>query len=319
MKMPFPLFPPAASSVATEVDLLYLFIAAVSAFFVVLVAALVVVFAIKFHRQRPDDVGADIHGSLVLELTWTFIPFVLSMIMFFWGADLFFRLARPPVDSMEVFVVGKQWMWKVQHPTGRREINELHVPIGRNVKITLGSEDVIHDYSIPAFRVKMDAVPGKLTTMWFNATVAGTYDLFCAEFCGTKHSGMIGKVIAMEPQAYEAWLAGGTAGASVPPAQLGEKLFTDLACITCHRLDATPAVGPTLAGVYGGQVPLTDGRTVTADDNYLRESIMVPAAKVVRGFQPVMPPFQGLVAEEQLLQLIAYIKTLKPVAGQAAH
>ena len=319
MKMPFPLFPPSASSVATEVDLLYLFITAVSAFFVVLVAALVVIFAIKFRRRHPDEVGADIHGSLVLELTWTFIPFVLAMVMFFWGADLFFRLARPPVDSMEIFVVGKQWMWKVQHPTGVREINEMHVPIGRNVKITLGSEDVIHDYSIPAFRVKMDAVPGKLTTLWFKAEKAGTYHLFCAEFCGTKHSGMIGQVIAMEPHEYEAWLSGGTAGAAVPPAQAGEKLFGELACLTCHRLDATPGVGPSLAGVFGSQVPLSDGSTVLADDNFLRESIMVPTAKVVRGFQPVMPPFQGLVSEEQLLQLIAYIKTLKPATGQAAQ
>lgn len=319
MKMPFPLFPPSASSVATEVDLLYLFITAVSAFFVVLVAALVVIFAIKFRRRHPDEVGADIHGSLVLELTWTFIPFVLAMVMFFWGADLFFRLARPPVDSMEIFVVGKQWMWKVQHPTGVREINEMHVPIGRNVKITLGSEDVIHDYSIPAFRVKMDAVPGKLTTLWFKAEKAGTYHLFCAEFCGTKHSGMIGQVIAMEPHEYEAWLSGGTAGAAVPPAQAGEKLFGELACLTCHRLDGTPGVGPSLAGVFGSQVPLSDGSTVLADDNFLRESIMVPTAKVVRGFQPVMPPFQGLVSEEQLLQLIAYIKTLKPAAGQAAQ
>jgi cytochrome c oxidase subunit 2 len=319
MKLPFPLFPPAASSVATEVDLLYLFITGVSAFSVVLVAVLVVVFAVKFRRRHPDDVGADIHGSLVLELTWTFIPFVLAMLMFFWGADLFFRLARPPVDSMELFVVGKQWMWKVQHPDGVREINEMHVPVGRNIKITLGSEDVIHDYSIPAFRVKMDAVPGKLTTMWFKAEVPGTYHLFCAEFCGTKHSGMIGQVIAMEPQAYEAWLSGGTAGAAVPPAQAGEKLFSELACITCHKLDGSQGIGPPLVGVYGAEVPLADGRTVPVDDNYLRESVMVPTAKVHRGFQPVMPPFQGLVSEEQLLQLIAYIKTLKPAAGPAAQ
>jgi cytochrome c oxidase subunit 2 len=319
MKMPFPLFPPAASSVATEMDLLYLFITAVSAFFVVLVGALVVAFAIKFRRRHADEVGADIHGSLVLELTWSFIPFVLAMVMFFWGADLFFRLSRPPVDSMEIFVVGKQWMWKVQHPSGVREINELHVPIGRNVKITLGSEDVLHDYSIPAFRVKMDAVPGKLTTMWFKAEVAGTYHLFCAEFCGTKHAGMIGQVIAMPAHEYEAWLAGGTAGAAIPPAQAGEKLFSELACITCHKLDGSPGIGATLPGLFGSAVPLADGRTVTADDNFLRESIMIPTAKVHRGFQPVMPPFQGLVSEEQLLQLIAYVKTLKPVGGQAAQ
>jgi cytochrome c oxidase subunit 2 len=320
MKLPFPLFPPSASSVSGEVDLLYAFIAAVSAFFVVLVAALLVFFAIKYRRRHPDEVGADIHGSLILELTWTFIPFVLAMVMFFWGADLFFRLARPPVDSMEIFAVGKQWMWKVQHPEGVREINQLHVPIGRNVRITLGSEDVIHDFSIPAFRVKMDAVPGKLTTLWFKAEVAGTYHLFCAEYCGTNHSGMIGQVIAMEPQEYERWLAGGTGGPAVPPAQAGEKLFTgpNFGCFTCHKSDGT-GVAPVLNGVYGSQVTLSDGRTVTADDNYLRESIMTPTAKVVKGFQPIMPPFQGLMSEDQLLQIIAYVKSLKAADAPAAH
>jgi cytochrome c oxidase subunit 2 len=219
---------------------------------------------------------------------------------------------------MEVYAVGKQWMWKVQHPEGTREINELHVPIGRNVRMTLGSEDVIHDFFIPAFRVKMDVVPGKLTTLWFKAEVAGTYHIFCAEYCGTKHSGMIGEVIAMEPQAYEAWLAGGTGAAAVPPAQAGEKLFTEFACITCHKNDGTGRA-PMLQGVYGSQVELADGRKVAADDNYLRESIMIPTAKVVKGFQPIMPPFQGLVAEEQLMQLIAYIKTLKATDAPVAH
>jgi cytochrome c oxidase subunit 2 len=318
MRLPFPLFPPSASSVATEVDLLYLFIAAVSAFFVVLVAALVIFFAVKFRRRHPDDVGADIHGSLALELTWTFIPFVLAMVMFFWGADLFFQLARPPVDSMEIYAVGKQWMWKVQHPEGVREINELHVPTGRNVRITLGSEDVIHDFFIPAFRVKMDVVPGKLTTLWFKAEQAGTYHLFCAEYCGTNHSGMIGQVIAMPPQDYEAWLSGGSTGPAVPPAQAGEKLFTgpNFGCATCHKADGK-GPGPSLLGVYGSMVELADGRKVQADDNYVRESIMVSTAKVVKGYQPIMPPFQGLISEEQLMQLIAYVKTLK-AAGVAA-
>jgi len=315
----FPLFPEAASSIAHEVDLLYFFILAVCSFFAVLVSALVVFFAVKFRRRHPDEVGADIHGSIALELLWTVIPFVLAMAMFVWGADLYFRIARPPADSMEVFVVGKQWMWKVQHPDGVREINELHVPINRNVKITLGSEDVLHDYYIPAFRVKMDAVPGKLTTMWFRATKAGTYQIFCAEYCGTQHSGMIGQVIAMEEHDYEAWLAGGrSTGTAV---ENGERLFTDLACITCHKTDTTGR-GPVLAGVYGHEVRLMDGRTVIADDNYLRESIVNPQAKVVLGFQPIMPTFQGTVSEENLMQLIAYIKTLKaappvaPTGGQ---
>jgi cytochrome c oxidase subunit 2 len=316
MKLPFPLLPPNASTVASEVDILYWFVAAVSAFFVVLVAALVLIFTIKFRRRHPDEVGADIHGSLAAELTWTFIPLVLALIFFFWGADLAFRLARPPVDAMEIYVVGKQWMWKVQHPDGTREINQMHVPAGRNIRLTMGSEDVIHDYSIPAFRVKMDVVPGKLTTLWFNATTPGTYHLFCAEYCGTKHSGMIGEVIVMEPQAYEAWLSGGTAGPAVPPAQAGEQLFSANACATCHT-GQPGSIGPNLAGIFGAQRPLADGRTVVVDDNYLRESIMVPLAKVAAGYQPVMPPFQGLLSEEQVMQLLAYIKSLKPAAPAA--
>ncbi len=310
----FPLFPEAASSVASDVDLLYFFILAVCSFFAILVSAAVVYFAFKYRRQHPDEVGADIHGSIALELLWTGIPFVLAMVMFVWGAEVYFRLAKPPADAMEVFVVGKQWMWKVQHPAGVREINELHVPINRNVKITLGSEDVLHDYYIPAFRVKMDAVPGKLTTMWFRATKPGRYQIFCAEYCGTQHSGMIGHVIAMEEQEYEAWLTGIPVGAT--PEQAGELLFTKLACITCHTGDST-ARGPALANLFGKPVRLADGRTVVADENYYRESIMTPMAKVVEGFQPIMPTFQGLVSEEQLMQLIAYLKTLKSTAPPA--
>jgi cytochrome c oxidase subunit 2 len=233
------------------------------------------------------------------------------MVMFGWGAKVFFDLARPPRDAMEIFVVGKQWMWKVQHPDGTREINQLHVPIGRPVRITLGSEDVLHDFSLPAFRVKMDAVPGRLTTLWFEATKPGTYHMFCAEFCGTKHSGMIGEVIVMEPHDYEAWLAGGRTTGT--PVENGQRLFTDLACITCHKEDSTGR-GPSLLGVFGSAVELTDGRTVVADENYLRESIMNAQAKVVKGYQPIMPAFQGQVSEENLLQLIAYIRTLKPAA-----
>lgn len=308
MSSHFPLFPEAASSVATDVDLLYFFILAVCSFFAVGVSLAVLYFAVKFRRRHADEVGADIHGSIALELLWTAIPFVLSMVMFVWGADVYFRLAKPPADSMDIFVVGKQWMWKVQHPEGVREINELHVPINRNVRITLGSEDVLHDYYIPAFRVKMDAVPGKLTTMWFKATKPGTYQIFCAEYCGTQHSGMIGHVIAMEEHDYEAWLAGGRSTGSA--VENGQKLFTDLACITCHKND-TSGRGPVLAGLFGSTVDLMDGRRVVADENYLRESIVNPQAKVVRGYQPIMPTFQGSVSEEGLMQLIAYIKTLK--------
>ncbi|HUF24393.1 MAG TPA: cytochrome c oxidase subunit II [Vicinamibacterales bacterium] len=301
-----PLFPEAASTFAGNVDALYFFLVAVTAFFSVLIAGLVIFFAVKFRRRSPDEVGAPITGSLALELLWTIIPLILTMVMFVWGAWVFLDLARPPRGSMEIFVVGKQWMWKVQHPDGQREINELHVPVGRNVRLTIGSEDVIHSYYIPAFRQKIDAVPGKLTTMWFNASKAGEYHLFCAEYCGTKHSGMIGRIVAMEPDDFEQWLAG---GAGSTPVAGGEQLFTDLACVTCHQSD-TGGRGPVLNGIAGKAVLLADGSTVVADDNYLRESIMNPQAKIVAGYQPLMPTFQGLVNEEGLLQLIAYIKSL---------
>lgn len=311
MSSSFPLFPPSASTVAVEMDLLYLFIVAVCTFFTVLVTALILVFTLKFKRRNPDDVGAPIHGSLILELTWTIIPFLISMVMFAWGADLFFRMARPPRNAMEITVVGKQWMWKVQHPDGTREINELHVPTGRPVRLTMGSEDVLHDFSIPAFRVKMDVVPGKLTTLWFEATKPGVYHLFCAEYCGTNHSRMTGQVTVMAPQDYEAWLAGGRSTST--PVESGERLFADLGCITCHKDDSTGR-GPSLFGVFGASVELGDGRTVVADENYLRESIINSQAKVVRGYQGIMPPYQGTISEESLLQLIAYIKTLRPTA-----
>lgn len=313
MQRTLPLFPEAASTFAGDVDALYFFLIAVSAFFSLLIAVLVIFFAVKFRRRSPGEVGAPITGSLALELLWTIIPLVISLVIFVWGAWVFLDLARPPRGSMEIFVVGKQWMWKVQHPDGQREINELHIPVGRNVRLTIGSEDVIHSYYIPAFRQKIDAVPGKLTTMWFNASKAGTYDLFCAEYCGTKHSGMIGKIIAMEPDDYEQWLSGGS-GAT--PAASGAKLFADLACNTCHKPDSGGR-GPVLHGVAGKPVQLADGSTVVADDNYLRESIMNPQGKIVAGYQPLMPTFQGLVSEEGLLQLIAYIKAL-PAGAQGA-
>jgi cytochrome c oxidase subunit 2 len=246
----------------------------------------------------------------VLELTWTIIPFLLAMVMFVWGADLFFRLAKSPANAMDVYVVGKQWMWKIQHPEGVREINELHVPLGRPVRILLGSEDVVHSFGSPAFRVKMDAVPGKWTTMWFTATAAGTYHIFCNQYCGTKHSGMIGEVIAMPPQDYEAWLATGRGTTTATSVESGERLFSDLSCTTCHKADSTGR-GPSLVGLYGSTVQLTNGSKAVADEAYLRESIMNSQANIVAGYMPNMPAFQGQISEENLMQLVAYIKSLK--------
>jgi cytochrome c oxidase subunit 2 len=229
-----------------------------------------------------------------------------------WGAQVFFHMTRPPRGAMEIWVVGKQWMWKAQHMDGAREINELHVPIGRPVKLIMGSEDVIHSFFIPDFRVKADVVPGRYNTMWFTATKPGKYHIFCTQYCGTKHSNMIGWVTAMEPNEYQTWLGGGAAGGTM--ADAGAKLFTDLACNTCH-LDNGQGRGPVLKGLYGKQALISGGQIVTIDDAYIRESILNPQAKVVSGFVPIMPTFQGLVTEEQLLQLIAYIKTLSDNTG----
>lgn len=310
-----PFFPPQGSTHAASVDALYLFFVAVTAFFSVLVALLVVVFAVRFRRRTADEVGAPIHGSLILELTWTFIPLVIAMVMFVWGASLYFQITTPPSNAMEIYVVGKRWMWKAQHVSGQREINELHVPVGQPVKLIIGSEDVLHSYWVPAFRMKMDAVPGRTTTMWFEASKPGTYQLFCAEYCGMSHSRMIGKVTALEPVAFQTWLAGGKVTGTM--ADLGAKVFNDLGCATCHA-DTAQGRGPSLRGVFGHEVTLANGQKVTADEAYIRESILNPTAMMVAGFPPLMPTFQGVVSEEQIAQLTAYIKSLAPASGTPA-
>jgi len=303
----FPLFPQQASAQAGQVDAIYFFMLAVTAFFSILIAGLVVFFAIRYRRRHRNEIGYAIHGSLALELLWTVIPFCIVMIMFVWGAKVFFGIYRAPAGAMEIYVVGKQWMWKVQHMDGQREINELHVPVGRPVKLIMGSEDVLHSYYIPDFRVKADVIPGRYNMLWFTATKPGIYHLFCAEYCGTKHSGMVGSIVAMEPSDFQAWLSGGRADDS--PVAAGAKLFQDLTCNTCH-LTGSQGRGPILTNVFGSQVELQNGSVVTADEAYIRESIVNPQAKIVAGFQPLMPTFQGLVSEEQLLQLISYVKSL---------
>ena len=302
-----PLFPERASTIAMEVDALYFFLVGLSVVMSLLIATLVVTFAVKFHRRHPDQVGQQVHGGLMLEIAWTVVPFLITLVIFFWGAKVYFAMASPPEEALNIYVVGKQWMWKVQHTSGQREINELHVPVGRPVKLIMTSEDVIHNFSIPAMRVKGDVIPGRFVQIWFEPTKPGTYQIFCAEYCGTEHSGMTGRVVVMEANAYQGWLSGGEGEGSL--ALTGEKLFADLACNTCHRPDSSGR-GPVLQNVFAHPVQLEDGSVVTADENYLRESILTPDAKVTAGYQPVMPAFQGLVSEEQLLALIEYIKSL---------
>ncbi len=313
-----PLFPEQASTMAGRVDALYFYLLAVSAFFATLIALLVIIFAIKYRRRSEAELPRGIEGSLKLEVAWSVIPLIIALSFFFWGAKLFFAMNRPPNDALEVYVVGKQWMWKIQHADGQREINELHVPVDRAVRLTMTSEDVIHDFFIPAFRMKKDVLPGRYTTAWFQASRPGRYHLFCAQYCGTKHSAMIGWINVLEPSDYQAWLSGGVASESLAAA--GAKLFQRHACITCHRPDSL-ARGPNLEGLFNKQVQLSDGRTLVADESYIRESILTPNAKIVMGFQPIMPTFQGLVSEEELLQLVAYVKSLSkasPAPGPAS-
>jgi cytochrome c oxidase subunit 2 len=310
-----PFFPEQASSVAADVDLLYWALIGLTAFFTLLIAGLIAVFAIQYRRRSAEDRPGHVHEPKALEIAWIAVPLAICVVLFFWSAHLYVTINRVPRDAVDVYVVGKRWMWKIQHLTGQREINELHVPLGVPIKLNLTSEDVIHSFFVPAFRIKKDAVPGRYNSIWFQATKPGRYHLFCAEYCGTKHSAMIGWVEVMEPAAFQAWLAGGAAGTSLAAA--GQKLFNDLACVTCHREGPTSR-GPSLAGLYGSSVQLVDGETLTADEVYIRESIVTPAAKLVAGYQPVMPTYQGLVSEEGLLQLVAYIQTLKAPEGREA-
>jgi cytochrome c oxidase subunit II len=230
-------------------------------------------------------------------------------VMFAWSADLYYQNSRPPSNALDVYVVGKQWMWKLQHPAGQREINELHVPVNRPVKLTMTSEDVIHSFFVPAFRVKRDVVPGKYTSVWFQATQTGEYYLFCAQYCGTSHAVMGGRIVVMEAPDYERWLAG--AAKDISLADAGAKLFAQLGCNSCHAADARGR-GPSLDGKFGTTEKLANGESVLVDEAYLRESIVFPQAKIVAGYPPIMPTFKGLVTEDGIVQLIAYLKSLPP-------
>jgi cytochrome c oxidase subunit 2 len=308
------LLPEQASAYASEVDNLYFFIIAITAFFAILVVVLVLYFAIKYRDDTGLKVGAPITGSIPLEIGWSIVPFLVAMGIFVWATAVFFHSVRPPAQTLEVYSTGKRWMWRFQHVDGQREINQLHVPVGRPVKITFTSEDVLHDLYIPVFRVKADAIPGRYSSIWFTATKTGEFHLFCAEYCGTRHSGMIGTVYVMEPDEYQAWLSGGgQAGGSMQAR--GQQLFQQLGCSSCHLSDGTGR-GPSLVGAFGSQVKLSNGLTVVADESYVRESILTPQMKLVNGYQPIMPTFQGLVNEDQLLSLIEYVKSLS--ANQAA-
>jgi cytochrome c oxidase subunit II len=303
-----PLLPEQASTHASAMDELLYLLVAVSGFFSILIAIMICYFAIRYRRRSDVDRTEVVHSSMKLELTWSLIPFAFMMVFFVWGAQLFFSWARPPDDSMEIYVVARQWMWKMQHLGGQREINALHVPIGKPVKLTMISQDVIHSFFVPAFRIHMDVLPGRYNTVWFHATKPGRYHLFCSQFCGTNHAKMIGEVVVMDRDEYQEWLNQGVDGGL---AVEGRKLFQKLQCVTCHSADSR-ARAPVLEALYLNQVHLDNGQTVRADENYLRESILYPDAKIVAGYKPIMPAYLGQINEEEVLDLIAFLKSLGP-------
>jgi cytochrome c oxidase subunit 2 len=306
----FPLFPDQASTSAQYVDALSIFEFGVAAFFTTLIFILIVSFAVRYRRGSTADRSSPPVVSKWLEVFWFSVPLLLGMVMFAWGAMVFFDIYEPPADALEVYVVGKQWMWHAQHAEGRAEINELHVPQGRPIRLTMTSQDVIHSFYIPAFRVKQDVLPGRYTSLWFEPTQIGRFHLFCAEYCGTNHSTMGGWVYVMEPVAFQQWLAQAGTGPSM--AEQGEHLFVQYHCAGCHR-GSQIVQAPRLEGVYGRPVPIQKGREVSftrADERYIRDSILRPKSEVVAGYEPVMPSFEGQIREQDLLKIIAYIKSI---------
>lgn len=311
----FPFLPDQASTFAGEVDAFYFALVAITAFFTLAIYAMIWYFSVKYRRGKKANRANAPDSNHLLEAVWIVIPLAIALAIFGWSAKIFFDIKTPPKDALQVHAIGKQWMWKFVNADGKYEVNELHVPANRPVKVQMISQDVIHDLFFPSFRTKQDVLPGRYTYLWFEATKPGTYNIFCAEYCGLQHSGMIGKVHVMEAEDYEQWLAGATGaaadgGSAGNPAADGEKVFNEVGCTTCHKQE-TGALGPSLAGIYGSEVTLADGNTITVDDMYIRESIYTPTAKVVAGYNPVMPTYKGQVSEEQILQLIAYIKSMK--------
>jgi cytochrome c oxidase subunit 2 len=301
-------FPRQASTTADDVDYLFYFLASVCGAVGLMVAFLIIYFSVRYRRRSPDEPPPPaLSGNVPLEIFWTMTPMGIFLVMFLWGAAIYFGTFRAPDDAAVVYVVGKQWMWKFQHPEGQREINELHVPAGLPVKLMMTSEDVIHSFFVPDFRVHMDVLPGRYTSVWFHATRPGTYHLFCSQYCGTNHAGMVGRVIVQEPAEYQRWLHYHAEGSL---ALEGRKVFLKYRCISCHSADEN-ARAPVLEELYGRPVHLRDGHTVLADEDYIRESILKPNAKIVAGWENIMPTFRGQIQEDEIIAFIAYLKSLR--------
>jgi cytochrome c oxidase subunit II len=306
----FPLEPERASSLAGEHDAIFYLLTALTVFFTVLVMSLVILFAVRYRHGNKVDRSRPVFEHLPLEITWSVIPMILGLIVFYFGANLFIKQRTVPKNAMEINIIGKQWMWHVQHPNGVRENNTLHVPVNKDVRLTMISQDVIHAMYIPAFRMQFHVVPGRYTDSWFRATKPGVYQLFCGMYCGTQHSEMGGYVYVMPQKEYAEWLAnGGNSAAPMTPAQSGAALFNKLACNNCHVGEDTDRA-PTLNGIYGKTRPFIDGTSDVATEKYLREAILDPYSHINRGYGNTMPVYAGQITEEDVLNLISYIKSV---------
>ena len=308
--------PEAASNLASKVDGVLLVITLISIFFFVLISAVLIYFAVKYRRKSDDEETPYITGNETLEIIWTVIPSILLILLFVYGFVVYKDMRTPPKDAVDITVTGKQWLWTFEYYNGKKTLNELYVRQNRPVRMVMRADDVLHSFFVPAFRVKQDLIPGRYTQLWFTPTKIGTFDIFCAEYCGTGHSAMLGRVIVLSPEAYDIWengvgTDGGGAVASLPPAELGEKVYKGKGCNACHSVDGSVVLGPSFKGLYGREGVLEDGSSYTADENYIMKSILEPQEEVVKGFQPVMPSFKGILSDDEITALIAYMKTLK--------
>lgn len=305
------LTPDVASTIASKVDAISYFILLVSVFFFFLIFILMMVFVFKYKRKTNLDKTSSVDHNLTLEVVWTVIPSILLLIMFIWGFQVYLEMSIPPKDSMEIKVTGQKWFWTFDYATGASSPGELVVPVNKPVKMLLSSKDVIHSVYIPAFRVKMDALPNRYTVMWFEANKIGEYPMYCTEFCGTEHSGMRAKVRVVSQEDYQTWIdQAGAGGDGMKPEEYGAVLYKKYACSTCHSLDGSKITGPSWKGIWGSSEATSAG-SVKVDENYIRESILAPNAKIVSGYQPVMPSYTGILKDKDIEAIIAYIKTLK--------
>lgn len=303
--------PPGRSTIAGEVDTLFYFIFYTSVVFFAIVVFGITFFSIRYRRQRKAGLTSGMAHNTKLEILWSVIPTILVVIVFFWGFKVFIKMHVPPKDALEIKVTGQKWFWTFVYPNGSNSLNELVVPVGKPVKLLMSSRDVIHSFFVPDFRIKMDVLPNRYTVTWFEATDPGIYNLFCTEYCGKGHSEMLGKVKVLPEREYLAWLESGSGGGEgKTPEEFGAELYVSKACVTCHSVDGTLLVGPSFKGIFGHVTQLEEGEAMV-DENYLRESILNPQAKIVAGFEPVMPTYQGVLNDRQLDALIAYIKSLK--------